>query len=50
MNITEIAYLQELNDSLKDRFEVKSNFKLLHAKFLNMQKDEKENTEKVSTF
>lgn len=43
----EIAYLQELNESLKDRFDVKSSLKSLHAKFLNMQKDEREQSEKV---
>lgn len=43
----EIAYLQELNESLKDRFDVKSSLKQLKAKFLNMQKDEKEHTDKV---
>lgn len=42
-----IAYLQELNESLKDRFDVKSSLKQLKAKFLNMQKDEKEQTDKV---
>lgn len=44
---TEIAYLQELNESLKDRFDVKSSYKSLHNKYLNMQKDEREQNEKV---
>lgn len=47
--LLEIAYLQELNESLKDRFDVKSSLKSLHAKFLNMQKDEREQSEKVDT-
>lgn len=47
INKTEIAYLQELNESLKDRFDVKSSYKSLHNKYLNMQKDEREQNEKV---
>lgn len=42
----EIAYLQELNDALKDRFDVQSNLRVLSNKLHTIETDERQNCER----